>query len=96
MQGVSSDPVQALASLPLDPSAQIERQWLQTTLAWLTGVPPEARTERLHHLAEGICGSPVTRERFQHIWTEGFAPKLYSEAGLPVATSLLRELIGRV
>ena len=82
--------------LPLDPSAQIERQWLQTTLAWLTSVPPEARTERLRHLAKGICGNPVARERFQHIWTEGFAPRLYSEAGLPEATSLLRELIGRV
>jgi len=96
MQGVFSDPVQALAILPLDESAQTERQWLQTTLAWLTSVPPEARTERLRHLAEGICGNPVTRERFQHIWIKGFAPKVYSEAGLPEATSLLRELIVRV
>jgi site-specific recombinase len=96
MQVVSSDPVHSLAILPPDPSEQTERQWLQTTLAWLKSVPPEARTERLRHLAEGICGNPVTRERFQQIWIKGFAPKLYSEAGLPEATSLLRELNVRV
>jgi site-specific recombinase len=96
MQGVSSDPVQALAILPLERSDQIERQWLQITLAWLKNAPPKARTERLRHLAKGICGDPATRERFQQIWIKGFAPRLYSEAGLPEATSLLQELIGRV
>jgi site-specific recombinase len=96
MLGISSDPIQALENLPLDPGGQIERQWLQTTLAWLTSAPPEARTERLRNLVEGICGNPAAREKFQHIWTKGFAPRLYSEAGLPEATSLLKELIGRV
>jgi len=96
MQGVSSDPVQALAILPLDPSGQIERQWLQSTLAWLKAVPPQARTEWLRHLARGICKNPVTKEKFQHLWIKGYAPKVYSEAGLPEATSLLRELIVRV
>jgi site-specific recombinase len=96
MQAISADPVQALAILPIEVSAQIEQQWLQATLAWLKSVPPEARTERLRHLAEGICGNSATRERFQHIWSQGFAPKLYSEAGLPEATSLPRELIARI
>ena len=96
MQGVSPDPVQALAILPLDETARMERQWFQATLAWLKSVPPEARTERLRHLVEGISADPATRQRFQHIWKRGFAPKLYSEAGLPEATSLLREFVVRV
>ncbi len=96
MQGISPDPVQALAILPLDESAQMERQWLQAALAWLKSVPPEARTERLRHLAKGISENPVAREKLQRIWTKGFAPKLYSEAGLPEATSLLREFTTRV
>jgi site-specific recombinase len=96
MQAVFTDPGQALALLPVDQGAQIERQWLQNTLAWLKSVPPEMRTERLRRLAEGICGHPVTKQRFQHIWVNAFAPRLFSEAGLPEATSLLRELIARV
>jgi site-specific recombinase len=91
----SSDPVQALALLPLDESPQLEREWLQTTLAWLKSVPPGARTERLRRLTAGICEQPANRERFQQIWRRGFAPKLYSEAGLPEAISLLREAIVR-
>ena len=77
-------------------SGQIERQWLQNTLAWLKSAPPEIRTERLRRLAEGIGGDPGTRQRFRQIWGQAFAPRLYSEAGLPEATSLLRELIVRV
>jgi len=96
MQAVSSDPVQALALLPLGQSTQIERQWLQNSLAWLKIAPPEIRTARLRCLAEGIGGNSVTRERFQNIWVNAFAPRLYSEAGLPEATSLLRELVARV
>jgi site-specific recombinase len=95
MQDASLDPVHALALLPLDQSAPMERQWLQNTLEWLKNVPPEMRTERLRRLAEGIC-EPATKERFQHIWAKAFAPRLFSEAGLPEATSLLREVIARV
>ncbi|HXB71988.1 MAG TPA: hypothetical protein VNY05_27375 [Candidatus Acidoferrales bacterium] len=86
----------SLALLPLDQSEQIERQWLQNCLAWLKSVPPEMRTARLRGLAEGIGADAVTRERFQLIWANAFAPRLFSEAGLPEATSLLRELIARV
>jgi site-specific recombinase len=96
MRDVFSDPVQALALLPLDQSAPIEREWLQNTLAWLTSGPTETRTERLLCLAEGICGHADTKERFQRIWAKAFAPRLFSEAGLPEATSLLREVIARV
>ena len=96
MQDVSPDPVQALALLPLDQSLQIERQWLQNTLTWLKSVPPEQRSERLRRLADGICGNSVTRDRFQHLWAKAYAPRVYAEAGLPEATSLLRELILRL
>ena len=95
MQGDSSDPVQALALLPLDDSEKLERQWLQSTLAWLKSVPPGERTKRLRHLTAGICEKPANRERFQQIWRGGFAAKLYSEAGLPESISLLREVIVR-
>lgn len=96
MQAVSSDPVQALALLPHHPTAQIQRQWLQDSLAWLKSIPPEMRTERLRGLAEGICAQHVTKERFQQIWAKAFAPRLLYEVGLPESTSLLRELIARV
>src|SRR5579863_2072876 len=69
MLRVSADPVQALALLPLDPSGQSERQWLQDTLAWLKSVPPRERSSRLRMLAEGIQGAGAVRERFQQIWT---------------------------
>lgn len=95
MQDVS-DPVQALALMPLDQSGQSERQWLQNTLAWLKDVPPDLRTHRLRRLADAIQGQPATKERFQHLWAKSFAPRLYSEGGLPEATTLLRELIARV
>jgi site-specific recombinase len=96
MPAVSSDPVQALALVPLNQSAEIERQWLQDTLAWLKDVPAEIRTERLRRLAEGLLGRPGAKERFQQIWARAFSARLFSEAGLPEATSLLRELITRV
>jgi site-specific recombinase len=100
MPAVFSDPVQALTLLPLGQSEALERQWLQDTLAWLKGVPaaPTAklRTERLRRLAEGILSQTATKERFQQIWVKAFASKVFSEAGLPEATSLPRELIARV
>ena len=95
MQDVSSDPVQALALLSLEQSEQTERQWLQNTLAWLKNVPPAKRGERLRHLADGIHGDDAVKERFQQIWTKAYAPRLYAEAGLPEATSPVRELILR-
>jgi site-specific recombinase len=96
MRAVSDDPVQALALLPLEQSEEVERQWLQNTLAWLKVAPPEARTERLRHLAEGIRKLPNIRERFQLIWVKAFPPRLFSEAGLPEATSIVRELMARL
>jgi site-specific recombinase len=96
MQAVSSDPVKALALLPLEDDSRGERQWLQNTLAWLKSVPPERRNERLRGLAEGICDDPGTKQRFQQIWVRAFAPRLFSEAGLPEGTSLLREFVVRL
>jgi len=96
MKAVSDDPVQALALLPLEQSEEVERRWLQNTLAWLKVAPPEARTERLRHLAEGIRKVPDIRERFQLIWVKAFPPRLFSEAGLPEATSIVRELTARL
>jgi site-specific recombinase len=96
MRAFSSDPVDALAKLPPEAAAQTERAWLQDTLAWLKAVPPSSRTERLRRLAEGICEQAATNERFQQIWFKAFAPRLFSEAGLPEATSLPRELIARI
>ncbi len=96
MQEVVSNPAQALALLPLDQGAAIERQWLQNTLAWLTGVPAALRTERLRGLAAGIRENASTKDRFQRIWAKSFAPRLFSEAGLPEETSLTREVMARV
>ena len=96
MPSVLPDPVQALALLPLGESEGIERRWLQDTLAWLKGVPPGQRTERLRSLAEGIRRQSSTKERFKQIWVKSFASKVYAEAGLAEATSLPRELMGRV
>jgi site-specific recombinase len=96
MRAVSDDPVQALARLSREQSEEVERQWLQNTLAWLKVAPPVARTERLRHLAEGIGKLPDMRERFQLIWVKAFPPRLFSEAGLPEATSLVRELMARL
>jgi site-specific recombinase len=96
MRAFSSDPVDSLANLPPEAAAQTEREWLQDTLAWLKAVPPASRTERLCRLAEGICEQAATKERFQQIWLKAFAPRLFSEAGLPEATSLPRELIARI
>jgi len=96
MQALSDDPVQALALLPLDQGEEIERQWLQNTLAWLKIAPPETRTERLRHLAEGLRKLPDTQQRFQRIWGKACPARLYSEAGFAEATSLPRELIARL
>ena len=96
MQALSDDPVQALALLPLDQGEEIERQWLQNTLAWLKIAPPETRTERLRHLAEGLRKLPDTQQRFQRIWGKACPARLYSEAGFAEATSLPRELTARL
>jgi site-specific recombinase len=92
MLPVSTDPVPALALLPLDQEGRAERQWLQDTLAWLKAVPPAERVQRLRQLADGILASEEIRERFQQLWTKAYAPRLFSEAGLPEATSLWREM----
>src|SRR5579871_6342485 len=96
MEGVPGDPIQTLALLPLDQGEEPERLWLQNTLAWLKSAPPQARTERLRRLAEGLRRLPGTRQRFQVIWTKACPPRLFSEAGLPEATSLWRELNARI
>lgn len=96
MPAVFLDPVQGLALLPLGESEAIERQWLQDTIAWLKALPPELRTQRLRHLASGISSQNATKERFQQIWVKAFASKVFSEAGLADATSLPRELVGRI
>ena len=100
MPAVFSDPVQALTLLPLGQTEALERQWLQDTLAWLKDPPAGSnggsRTDRLRRLSDGIHSHSAARERFQQIWVKAFASKVFSEAGLPEATSLPRELIARV
>ena len=96
MEPISEDPVQALALLPLDQAEEMERGWLQNTLAWLMSVPPALRTERLRHLAADIRRLPEVQERFQSMWRKAFAPRVFSEAGLPKAMSLPRELLWRL
>ena len=89
------DPVRALLLLPRHGSERSRQRWLQSTLDWLTSVPPEVRTERLRRLAADLCQGPQAHEakdRFRCLWAEAFVPRLLSEAGLPEATSLLREL----
>ena len=96
MQEVSPDPVQALALLPLDQDELVERQWLQNSLAWLKSFPPEQRSYCLRRLADGLQRDPAAQARFQRLWGKAFAPRLYSETGIPEATSLARELFGRL
>jgi site-specific recombinase len=96
MTSVTSDPGQALALLPIDQSEQTERLWLQDTLSWLKSAAPERRTERLRELTRTIAGDAGIRARFQQLWTKAYAPRLFSEAALPEATSLTRELMVRV
>ena len=96
MEPISEDSVQALALLPLDQAEEMQRGWLQNTLAWLMSVPPALRTERLRHLAAEIRRLPEVQERFQSMWRKAFAPRVFSEAGLPEATSLPRELLWRL
>jgi len=95
MHVVTSDPLAALELLAGNDREEAECQWLQDTLAWLKSYPPGSRTARLRHLAEGLAAPPALAQ-FQRVWEKSFAPKLFSEAGLPEATSLPRELIGRL
>lgn len=96
MRDISTEPLQALAVLPPDASIQVERRWLQDCLAWLTSAPVESRNVRLRRLADGLCSDAAAKGRFQRLWSEAFAPRLYAEAGIAEATSLARELIVRV
>jgi len=96
MPAALPDPIQTLALLPLNENEAVERGWLQDTIAWLKGVPPEIRGERLLLLADGLCGQAATKERFQQIWLKASASKVFAEAGLPEATSLPREILGRI
>ena len=96
MEAIPDDPVEALALLPLDQPEETERQWLQNALAWLKSAPPETRTQRLRHLAEGLRKLPDAQRRFQQIWSKACPARLFSEAGFAEATSLPRELIARL
>ncbi len=96
MADLRPDPVQALALLPLSEDQQIERQWLQHTLAWLKAVPLRERPARLRQLAEGIAADAGSRDRFRRIWTGAFAARVYSEAGLPEPISLFHAIEQRV
>ncbi len=96
VKALPSDPLQALAALPLGQSAQIERQWLQETLAWLKSASPEKRGPLFQGLAEEILAQAALQEKFQQIWVRAFAARVYAEAGLPEATSLAREFLTRV
>ena len=91
-----SEPVQALALLPADENLQGERRWLQDSLAWLKSAPPELRAERLRKLADDLLADPAAKVRFRRLWAQAFAPRLYGEAGIPEATTLLRELMVRL
>jgi len=93
MQDVHTDPLQALARLPLDESGHTARQWLQYAIAWLKGTPSDKRSERLRYLAEGVLGDIAIKERFEQVWTKAYPPRLYVEAGLPEATSPVQELV---
>ena len=93
MQDVHTDPVQALARLPVD--AHTARQWLQYTIAWLKVTSSDKRSERLRYLAEGVLGDIAIKERFEQVWTKAYPPRLYVEAGLPEATSPVQELVVR-
>ncbi len=96
MQAILGDPVEALALLPLDQGEEIERRWLQNTLAWLKNVAPEERTGRLRRLAEGMRRLPDAQQRFRQIWNKACPARLYSEAGFAEGTSLAREMIARL
>lgn len=96
MQDVSPEPVRALALLPADENSQAGRRWLQDSLAWLKSAPREERAARLRKLADGLCADPAANGRFRRLWAQAFAPRLYGEAGIPEATTLLRESIVRL
>src|SRR5580692_2981388 len=99
MRTVRSDPIERLSLLPVNAGEKLERAWLQDAIAWLKGVPPSVRGERLRHLALAIRESDPALDlkgRFVRIWTEAFAPRLFVEAGLPVSASLVREMVRRI
>jgi len=96
MQPSAGDPVQALALLPLDQGEEAERQWLQDTIGWLKSVPPEERSARLRHLAEGLSKLPDAAQRLRKIWTQACPSRLFSEAGFAEGTTLPRELMARL
>lgn len=96
MQDVGADLVPRLRLLPPTPSGEIERQWLQDTLSWLKSVSPARRTERLRELATGLREDAAASERFQRLWMNAYAARLYSEAALPEGSSLARELMALV
>src|SRR4051812_47774367 len=89
-------PLQALIALPQEEKGALERQWLQDTFAWLKSADPETRTGRLRLLVQGIQEDETARVKFQTLWVKSFAARLFSEAGLPEGTSLLRELSSRL
>ena len=96
MRPIAEDPIQSLALLPLDGGEETERQWLQDSIRWLKNMPRDRRTEGLRRLAVDMEKLPDTRRRFQQIWTRACPARLLSEAGLPEATSLPRELVARL
>lgn len=93
---VPSERVQALVRLPVDEDLPAERRWLQDSLAWLKSAPTESRGGRLRGLAGDLCADPTASGRFRRLWAQAFAPRLYGEAGIPEATTLLRESIVRL
>ena len=92
----SLEPAQALVRLPLDESLRLDREWLQDCLAWLKSTPADVRSVRLRRLADDLCANPAAKARFQHIWEQAFAPRLYAEAGIADPTSLAHELVARL
>ena len=96
MQSPVADPAQTLLLLPLEQSSASERVWVDQTIAWLRAAPPGQHGERLRDLAVGIQKNAAVMQRFQQLWSKAYAPRLYAEAALPEATSLIRELLLRV
>ena len=96
MQAPVADPAQTLLLLPLEQSSASERVWVDQAIAWLRSAPPGQRGERLRELAAGIQQNAAVTQRFQQLWNKAYAPRLYAEAALPEATSLIRELLLRV
>ncbi len=96
MRAQAADPVQTLLLLPIEHSDAGERAWVDDTIAWLKDVPQGERGGRLRALAERIEQNAAVTQRFQQLWKKAYAPRLFAEAALPEATSLLRELMVRI